>query len=400
MMKQRRLRAALGERAHEVERGRVGPVQILESEHDRLATARPPEPTPSSPPIAFAAALPARNSRARPAVAGCRPAARAGARIRPGRDRSAASVSSRSARRCSAGASAPNRWRPHSAIGCSGVFCNSCDALHSTQVCGVSPSLARNSSTSRDLPMPGSPTIEHELAFACPRALPAARQQAQFLLAADEWRQRPRAARRPPPLARTMRKSLTGSDTPLSSRAPLLLRDEEPGDLALNVHGDEHRARLGAPARARRRSARRRRPRRSRRPPPSPHSRPMRAESSGAPLPAFSALMLGERALDRQRGAHRALGVVLLRLRIAEIGKDFAPATLADHASMLGSRPPRRCGGTRQRLRQGPPGRPGSRPPGGGASSAASAVMWRRSGALGAAWAELAAVPVRAPALA
>ena len=37
------------------------------------------------------------------------------------------------------GRSAPKRWRPHSAIGCSGVFCNNCDDDHSTQVCGVSP---------------------------------------------------------------------------------------------------------------------------------------------------------------------------------------------------------------------------------------------------------------------
>ena len=56
-------------------------------------------------------------------------------------------------------ASAPKRSLPHSAIGCSGVFCKSCEALHSTQVCGVSPSCEWNSSMSRDLPSPGSPTI-------------------------------------------------------------------------------------------------------------------------------------------------------------------------------------------------------------------------------------------------
>ena len=44
----------------------------------------------------------------------------------------------------------------------------------------------------------------------------------------------------------------------------------------------------------------------------------MRADSSGAPLPAFLCVELGKRALDRERGPHRALGVVLLRLRIAE----------------------------------------------------------------------------------
>ena len=63
---------------------------------------------------------------------------------------------SRSARRRSMGTSAPPKrswhrcstcrcprigcWRPHSAIGCSGVFCKSCEQLHSTQVCGMSAS--------------------------------------------------------------------------------------------------------------------------------------------------------------------------------------------------------------------------------------------------------------------
>src|SRR5271157_3429667 len=35
---------------------------------------------------------------------------------------------------------------------------------------------------------------QHELAFACPSALPPACEQAQFLLAANKWRQRPCAA--------------------------------------------------------------------------------------------------------------------------------------------------------------------------------------------------------------
>ena len=33
---QRRLRPALGQRAHEIERSRVSPVKVLEGEHDRL----------------------------------------------------------------------------------------------------------------------------------------------------------------------------------------------------------------------------------------------------------------------------------------------------------------------------------------------------------------------------
>ena len=86
------------------------------------------------------------------------------------------SVFSRSARRWSAGVSAPpNRSRPHSATGCRGVFCNNCEDDHSEKVCGVSPSLKRNSSTSRDLPMPGladdRARVGHRLSARAPSAL-------------------------------------------------------------------------------------------------------------------------------------------------------------------------------------------------------------------------------------
>ena len=67
--------------------------------------------------------------------------------------------SSSASRRSGATSGPPNRARPQPRTGCSGVFCKSCDELHPIDECGVSPSCARNSSTSRDLPMPGSPTI-------------------------------------------------------------------------------------------------------------------------------------------------------------------------------------------------------------------------------------------------
>ena len=44
----------------------------------------------------------------------------------------------------------------------------------------------------------------------------------------------------------------------------------------------------------------------------------MRAASSGAPLRGVPGIEFGERALDGERRAHGAFGVVLLRLRIAE----------------------------------------------------------------------------------
>jgi hypothetical protein len=54
---------------------------------------------------------------------------------------------------------------------------------------------------------------ERELTLAFERALPSPGEKVEFLLTANERRQRPYAA--VPPLARTMRKRLTGSGTPL-----------------------------------------------------------------------------------------------------------------------------------------------------------------------------------------
>ena len=47
---------------------------------------------------------------------------------------------------------------------------------------------------------------------------------------------------------------------------------------------------------------------------------PMRAESCGRARSRVASVEVGEPALDGERGAHRALGVVLLRVRIAEEG--------------------------------------------------------------------------------
>ena len=241
---ERRLGAALGQRPHEIERSRIGPVQVLEGEHDRLRSARPPEPRPSSPPVAGAATPPARISHGDPPAAGRRPAARAGAHIRPRPGRSAANVFSRSARRCSAGTSAPNRCRPHSAIGCSGVFCNSCDDDHSTQVCGVSPSRVAKLLDQPRLADAGLADDQRELAFAFERARPAARQQRKFVLAADERRQAraaaaPAAAARPHDAIERHRRRHA-----LEVMRALVLGDEQACDLPLHGRRDDDRARL------------------------------------------------------------------------------------------------------------------------------------------------------------
>jgi hypothetical protein len=111
-------------------------MQILERQHDRLNLC------------ARAANCRRRNSSgAKAGVRACgRGMSRSGASketFSAGSSLTCANALSNSASRRSAGTSAPpKRARPHSAIGCSGVFCKSCEQLHSTQVCGTSPSRA------------------------------------------------------------------------------------------------------------------------------------------------------------------------------------------------------------------------------------------------------------------
>ena len=103
------------------------------------------------------------------------------------------SVFSRSARRRSAGSSAPKRWRPHSAIGCNGVFCKSCDDDSSTKVCGVSAKRRAKLLHKTRLADARLADDERELARAIARPLPAPAQQVELLLAPDERGERPRA---------------------------------------------------------------------------------------------------------------------------------------------------------------------------------------------------------------
>ena len=64
----------------------------------------------------------------------------------------------------------------------------------------------------------------------------------------------------------------------------------------------------------------------------------MRAESSGAPDRGVSGVEVGERALDGERGPHGALGVVLLRLRIAEQRHQPVAELLQHMAAKIGHR--------------------------------------------------------------
>ena len=67
-----------------------------------------------------------------------------------------------------------------------------------------------------------------------------------------------------------------------------------------------------------------------------PLSSPIRAANSGAPVAGVARVEIDERPLDRERGADRALAVVLLGVRKAEIGDDLASAPLPNHSAVFG----------------------------------------------------------------
>ena len=105
-----------------------------------------------------------------------------------------ASVVSRSASRLSAATSwPPKRARPHSATGCSGVFCRSWDEFR------FDPSLRRLTEPGVELldePGLSQPRLADdldELAFAGTDAVPATEQRPDVLFVPDEGRESPRA---------------------------------------------------------------------------------------------------------------------------------------------------------------------------------------------------------------
>jgi hypothetical protein len=159
---------------------------------------------------------------------------------------------------------------------------------------------------------------QHELTFACPSALPSACEQAQFLLAPDEERQRPRAAPSTAAARANDSEELDRLGNAFEFARGLRLGDEEPRDLALDVHGNEHRARLGSGLHAGgdvRRVAKHLAGRlHDHRPAFDPDPRRKLRRVFAAVL----GVDLRESALDRKRCPHRALRVVLLRLGIAE----------------------------------------------------------------------------------
>ena len=203
---QRRL-ARRARRARAEDRARSDRPNADPRRREPLAESAPrPEPRPSSPPVADAATPRAAKFAARPGGSGMSTSgASRGAYSAASRPISR-KVFSRSARRPSAVASAPKRSRPHSASGCSGVFCRSWDDAP------FDPGVRRLGESARGTPRSGATCRagladdQDELAFAVAAAIPAARQQRPSSSSRPTKGVSARAPPlRPPPLARTTR---------------------------------------------------------------------------------------------------------------------------------------------------------------------------------------------------
>ena len=154
---------------------------------------------------------------------------------------------------------------------------------------------------------------QHKLAFTNPSALPPTGEQTEFLLPADKRRQGPPAAPSAAAACANYTKKLNRLGNAFEFVLAALLGDEKSCHLPLNVHGDEDRARFGGGLDARgyvRCFAK---------------HLPGRLHDNGTGLEPNAGQELGrtgirvagvefaKRALDGERRAHGALGIVLLR---------------------------------------------------------------------------------------
>ena len=140
----------------------------------------------------------------------------------------------------------------------------------------------------------------------------------EVLLASDQWRQGARPTSPPAAAGANDAEELDRLRYALEFACAVLLGDKKPRHLSLDIQGNEDRARLGLRLHPRGDIGR-----------IAEHlaagfhdDRPgLNADARGKRRGAFagvSGVDLAKRALDRERRAHRALSVVLLRVRIAE----------------------------------------------------------------------------------
>ena len=169
------------------------------------ATARPPEPRRSSPPVAFAAVLPAGNSRRGPGGSGMSTSGAIRGAYSAGSRPISRNVFSRSARRCSAGASAAKAQpAPFGDWVQRRVLQKLRGAPFDPGVRRLARAARGTPRSSRDLPRPGSPTIRTNWPSPA-RARSQRRASSSVPPHARRRASAPAPLRRPPPLARTMR---------------------------------------------------------------------------------------------------------------------------------------------------------------------------------------------------
>ena len=314
---QRRLRPALGQRAHEIERSRVGPVQVLEGEHDRLRSRGRQNPC--------------RHRRQLPAAQLLRREFRCAVLRQEDIDQR------REQRRVFGWVEADQNQRileVGQALVGGQVRAEAVPApfgdrmqrriLQQLRRRPLDPGVRRLAKAGvKLLHQPGLAQArladdQRELALAFVCALPAPGEKIELLLTPDERRQRTRAAA--PAAAACAHHPIErhGRRHPLELVLAAVLRDKQPGGLALHGRGDEDRARLGG-ALDPRGDIRRIAEHFAR---CVDHHLPgIKADPRGKLGRAFagvSGVDFDKRALDRERRTHRALGIVLLRVRIAE----------------------------------------------------------------------------------
>ena len=117
-----------------------------------------------------------------------------------------------------------------------------------------------------------------------------------------------------------------------------ILGDKQPRDLALDVRGHKHRARLSRGLDARGDIGRVAEDFTRRVDYDRPGVQPDPRGKLGRALACVPGVEVGERALNGERGAHRAFGVVLLRLRVAKERHQPVAELLQHMAAQTGHR--------------------------------------------------------------
>ena len=158
---------------------------------------------------------------------------------------------------------------------------------------------------------------ERELPHACRRALPAPAQEVEFLLTPDE-RSEHAGSKRRAPLARTIRKERRRLRRAFQRMRAAILGDKQARDQPMNTTGDQHRPGFGQGLNTRGDIGRVAEDFSGR---IHHHRAALDTDACGqlrAARIGVLAVEFGERALDGERSANRAFGIVLLRDRMSK----------------------------------------------------------------------------------